>query len=194
MGATIDILSPRDLARRIAVVPQDEATPFPFSVTEMVTMGRLSHGSGIFDSNEDRTVAESALRSAQCSELAERNMTELSGGERQRVLIARALAQQTPILLMDEPTAHLDVPHQLSAARLTANLAAGGVSVISAVHDLNLVSQMAERAILLSDQKIACEGPVEHVLQDERLDEVFGVRFDRIRTPSGRLIVVPAIS
>ena len=191
-GRAVSALKVAELAREIASVPQDEQTRFEFSVREIVTMGRLSFGSGIFDTPEDVIAAEKAMQVAGCEELAERPITELSGGERQRVLIARAIAQDAPILLMDEPTAHLDPPHQIALANIARNLAAGGRIVISAVHDLNLAPVLATRALLIANGRIVLDDTVEAVLTSPLLDEAYGSRFERVRADSGRLLIVPA--
>lgn len=180
------------LARYVASVPQEEPVAFPFRVEEMIAMGRIAYGSGIFDTAEDREAARLAMVTAGCSDLEGRVVTRLSGGERQRVLIARAIAQQTPLLLMDEPTAHLDATHQIATAKLVRQLAAEGKTILVAVHDLNLAPLIASRVLLLAGGRVALDGPVEQVLNDPVLDDAYGVRFERVRTDSGRLLVVAA--
>jgi iron complex transport system ATP-binding protein len=182
-------LSMSELAKRVATVPQDEPTTFPFLVREMVTMGRVSYGTHIFDTAGDREKASEAMRVAGCEDLADRPITQLSGGERQRVWIARAIAQDTPIVLMDEPTSHLDVSHQLATASLARKLAKQGKCVISAVHDLNLAPSMADRAILIDEGRIAADDRTTTVLESEALDKAYRVRFERTRTASGRFMV-----
>lgn len=190
-GSNVAEMSYALLARQVSTVPQDEPVVFPFRVREVVTMGRIAYGSGIFDTADDRAAADRAMETAECSSLADRRITELSGGERQRVLIARAIAQDTPLMLMDEPTAHLDASHQLSTSSLTRRLAKEGRAIVSAVHDLNLASTMASRALLLSGGRLVLDDSVEHVLMDPRLDEAYGVKFERVRSDSGRLLVMP---
>jgi iron complex transport system ATP-binding protein len=185
-------LSPSKTARLLAVVPQEEPTPFPFTAREIVTLGRLAFGSRIFDSKEDLDAADEAMRLAGCEELAQRPITELSGGEKQRVLIARALAQNAPVILMDEPTSHLDPSHQSFVADMIANLAKAGRCVLTVVHDLNLASVFASRAILLHRGLMLMDRPVEEVLQSPLLEEAYGSQFERVRTPSGRLVVIAA--
>jgi iron complex transport system ATP-binding protein len=180
-----------DLARLVASVPQEEPAVFPFRVEEVIAMARIAYGSGIFDTEEDRSAAQRAMETAHCMDLAGRVVTKLSGGERQRVLIARAIAQDTPLILMDEPTAHLDASHQISTAELIGKMAALGKTVLVAVHDLNLAPLIGNRALLLSNGGIVMDGPTEEVLGDPMLDEAYGVRFERVRTESGRLFVVP---
>ena len=132
-------------------MPQDEAAPFAFTVRQIVAMGRLARSAGLLDTPEDAEATEDAMRRADCEALADRPANETSGGERQRALIARALAQDAPLLLMDEPSAHLDASHQAWLVRLVRELAGEGRAVVVALHDLNLASAMADRAILLAD-------------------------------------------
>ena len=183
--------APPMLARTIAVVPQEEPTPFPFSVRQLVTMGRLAYGSGIFDSDEDSQAATDAMSAVECLHLADRPVTELSGGEKQRSLLARAIAQNASVLLLDEPTSHLDATHQLSIATLLKELAQRGQSLLTAVHDLNLASTFATRALVLSEGRVAMDGDVESVMMSNKLDACFRCSFERLRTPSGRLVLMP---
>jgi iron complex transport system ATP-binding protein len=185
-------LGSRQTAQAIASVPQEELIPFPFSVLEVVTMGRLSKGDGVFDSAEDLDAAKAAIDLADCTELIQRNVMELSGGEKQRVLIARAIAQDTPILLMDEPTSHLDPAHQQSIVKLVQKLAGRGIAVVSVVHDLNLACLLATRALLISNGTVVMDDRAEKVIESELLEHAYSSRFERLRTPQGRLIVVPS--
>lgn len=183
-----------EVARRLAFVPQEESARFPFLVREVVTMGRLARSNGLLDTPEDRAVAARSMERADCGHLAERPYTELSGGERQRVLIARALAQEASVVLLDEPTSHLDPAHQVAVAELVGSLADEGVATVAAVHDLNLASRMASRAVLMHEGRIALEGAVEEVLRSEILDQVYGIAFARVEAPGGRLALLPGIT
>lgn len=178
-GDALHSLSFRELARRVAYVPQEEYPAFPFTVREIVLMGRLPYSDGLFETEEDHRAAEDAMRAADCLALADRPVTELSGGERQRGLIARALAQQAPALLLDEPTSHLDVGHQVEIVRLLRRLAEEGYGVLAALHDLNLAAALADRAILLANGRVGLEGPCAEVLASPQVDAVYGVRFRR---------------
>ena len=193
-GDAIGRLSHADVARRVAFVPQEEPARFAFRVREVVTMGRLARSNGLFDTPEDRAAAERAMARADCLQFAERPYTELSGGERQRVLIARALAQETQVMLLDEPTSHLDPAHQVAVADLVGSLANEGVATIAAVHDLNLASRMASRALLMTEGRLRLDGAVEEVLRSRALDDVFGVEFTRVEAPGGRLALLPGLT
>jgi iron complex transport system ATP-binding protein len=191
LGDPVARMSHAEIARRMAFVPQEESARFPFRVREVVTMGRLARSNGLLDTPDDRAAAARAMERADCAHLAERPYTELSGGERQRVLIARALAQETRVILLDEPTSHLDPAHQVAVAELIGSLANEGVATVAAVHDLNLASRMAARAVLLHEGRIGIDAPVEEVLRSSTLDEVYGVGFLRVEAPDGRLALLP---
>jgi len=188
-GSDLKNLSFSELARQVAFVPQDEHVAFPFTVREVVLMGRLSRSKGIFDTAEDKDRADKAMEEADCADLAHRSVLELSGGERQRVWIARAIAQDAPVLLLDEPTSHLDAGHQLALIQLLQSLAAKGYAILAAVHDLNIAGLMADDAILLAGGGIAAEGPCKEVLASEHLEKVYGVAFSRVLDESGSLRV-----
>ncbi len=184
-GTPLQDLSDRELAQRVAFVPQEEIPAFGFQVGAAVAMGRMPLSGGFFDSPEDIQAAQDAMEMTECLALKDRSIQELSGGERQRVLIARALAQGAPILLLDEPSAHLDVAHQLTLIQLTRQLASKGLAVLAAVHDLNLAAAMAGRAILLSKGGIGKDGPINEILADPLLEEVYQVKFARLPTEAG---------
>ena len=192
-GDDLRALNPREIARRIASVPQSEAAPFAFTVRQVVTMGRLAQSNGLLDTPEDAALAEAAMERADLALLADRRTDSLSGGERARTLVARALAQDAPLMLMDEPTAHLDPTHATWIIWLTRELACERRGIFVALHDLNLAAAMAHRIVLLSNGRAAADGPAEAVLESGALDAAFGSAFERLRTTSGRLIVVPRI-
>jgi len=192
-GKRIWELSIREVAQHLAVVPQGEVIPFRFTVEEVVLMGRISRSDGLADTAEDRRVAREAMEFADCLAFAERPVNELSGGERQRVLLARALAQQTDVLLLDEPTTHLDLTHQISFNRLCRELASRGKTVIAALHDLTMVGAMADRAILLGDGTVRLDDTVGAVLSSSELDLVYKVAFERIER-GGKTLVLPPLS
>jgi iron complex transport system ATP-binding protein len=188
LGEDVRQMSAKESARRVAVVPQSEEQVFDFSVREVVAMGRFAW--------DDRGQAEveAAMGATSTLELADRPVNQLSGGERQRVLLARALAQTTPILLLDEPTAQMDVGYQIATLSLLLRLASEGKTVIAALHDLNLVSGFATRAVLLHGGRIAAEGSPESVLNSSEIDAVYGAAFRRIQDAhTGRLVLVPEV-
>lgn len=166
------------LARRIGVVPQDVAAAFPFTARELVLMGRYPHAPGrFFESAADFAAAERALNTTGVLDLADRPISTLSGGERQRVLMARALAQEPELLLLDEPNAHLDLRHQAELARLVRRLnRAHGLTVVLVSHDLSLAAELADRLLLLSAGCVAALGEPERVLDVALLEDVYGCR------------------
>jgi iron complex transport system ATP-binding protein len=192
LGDDLNSLSVRDVARRVALVPQEEKQQFEFSVAELVTMGRLPYADSVFDTEDDRRAADEAIRSVKCEDLRDRSVLQLSGGELQRVLVARAFAQQPKILLMDEPTSHLDVQHALELVELLRGFARAGGTVVAAIHDLNLASLLGDQAILIGGGKATAPGPVHDILSSPKLDETFAVSFRRIES-DGRLILVPSL-
>ncbi len=189
-GDEVRELSHQEVARRASFVPQEELAPFPFLVRDVIAMGRLSRSKGLFDSVEDSEATMAAMQFVDCLSFADRPVTDLSGGERQRVLIARSLAQAAPLMLLDEPTSHLDVGHQVSLAKMLREMARSGTALITAIHDLNMASLLADRAILLKDGGIAEDGPVEQILRSRLLDETYQVDFERVELPNGRLLVL----
>jgi iron complex transport system ATP-binding protein len=169
-------LSRRELARRIAFVPQDTRVDFAFTVRDIVAMGRHPH-LGRFESPgpADSAAIEEAIERADVSHLAERMVNELSGGERQRVLIARSLATEAEVILLDEPTSNLDVDHTLETLALLRELAGDGKAVALALHDLNAVARWADHAGLLDEGCLKAFGPVAEVLQEELVEPVFNL-------------------
>jgi len=169
-------LTPRQLARQVAVVPQDSPVDVPFTASQMVMLGRYAHW-GLWgqESPEDRRVVAESLARAGAGDLADRSFAELSGGERQRVIIARALAQQGKALLLDEPTSHLDISHQLDLYRLVRSLAQEGQAVLMVCHDIFLAPMFVETAILMSSGRIHSIGAVTDVLTRPNLASTYGV-------------------
>lgn len=165
-----------ELARRVAVVPQDTPAAFPFTVEELVLMGRYPHRpGGYFENDEDHAIAREAMEATGVLDLAGLPVETLSGGERQRAVLARALAQQPELLVLDEPTAHLDLHYQVECAALLQRLnRERGVSILLVSHDLNLAGELADRLLLLSQGRIARQGPPEQVLEEALLASVYG--------------------
>lgn len=168
----VDTLTPREAARRIAVVPQDTPRGVPLTVWEMVALGRFAWG------DEDASIIAASLTRVGAMELARRTFDELSGGERQRVVIARALAQATPVLLLDEPATHLDVAHQLELYRLARALAREGKTVLMVCHDVLLAPLFVDEVVLLQGgQMVACGEP-STVFTRGHIQAAFGVEMD----------------
>jgi iron complex transport system ATP-binding protein len=186
----------REIARRLAVLPQSLELPPGFRVAEVVAIGRAPHASRTWGSSaEDRSAVERALLDAGATDLAERPVEELSGGERQRVLIALALAQEPELLLLDEPTAHLDVAHGAALLGSVSRLQAlRGVTVIVVLHDLGLAAAWAPRVILLDEGRIRADGPPGRALQPGLVRDAYGIAVETARTDSGRDILVPYLA
>ncbi len=167
---------PRELARRVALVPQGAYIPPTFTVWESVLLGRTPYLGFLGVPREaDREAARRALEWVGMADLPERLIGELSGGERQRVLLARALAQEPQCLLLDEPTAHLDIHHQVVILSLIRRMAREcGIAVLIVLHDLNLAATFADRLALLADGTLVALGDPKDVLRPERLTAVYG--------------------
>jgi iron complex transport system ATP-binding protein len=190
--ARIDALSTRGISRLIAAVPQSPTLPVGYSAAEVVLMGRTPHlGLLEQESRDDYRIAAQSLARVGAAHLSERRVDELSGGERQNVVLARALAQEAPILLLDEPTANLDIGHQIGVADLMRELAADGLAVLAAIHDLTLASLYADRVALMSEGVIVATGPPEEVLTAENIRKVYGAAVEVVTDLVGRPVVLP---
>jgi len=166
-------LKPARAARRVSAVPQERPVEFDLTVLEIVAMGRTPHRSMFqLTTHEDRSTIADAIEQAGLSRFADRPWSTLSGGERQRVLIARAVAQDTPVLVLDEPTNHLDIRHQLEVMTLIRRLE---VTAIMAVHDINLAAAWCDTLHLLSAGRLIASGPPADVLTRSNVNDVFGV-------------------
>src|SRR3954449_1922909 len=183
----------RELARRIALVPQETHAPFDFTVLDIVLMGRFPHlGTFALEGPADLAIARQALAATGTSAFEERPFATLSGGEKQRVVIAGALAQSPELLLLDEPTASLDLGHQLDVQLLLAALNRDhGVTMVLSTHDLNLAAALCRDLVLLRDGRVLAQGPTEDVLTPEIVRALYGVEADIQRHPAGRLTVTP---
>jgi iron complex transport system ATP-binding protein len=177
-------LSHTQRARLVAVVPQARNLPGSFSAWETVLLGRTPHLNFLGQlSPQDEERARQAMERTDCLDLADRPVGELSGGEQQRVLFARALAQATPVLLLDEPTAHLDLQYQVSLLELARDLARrDGLAILIAVHDLNLVARYTDRAALLVKGQLQACGPSREVLDPALLSRAYRVPLRTIHT------------
>jgi len=174
-GRPIAPMAHAELARQVAVVPQDTPRPFPFTVEQLVLMGRYPHGPGrFFENDEDRALARAAMAATGVLDLADLPLEQLAGGERQRAMLARALAQQPQLLVLDEPTSHLDLRYQLQTAALLRQVnAEQGTTVLLVSHDLDLAAEVCDRLLLLEAGRIARIGPPKTVLQKDVLERVF---------------------
>ncbi len=183
---------PAELARWIAVVPQGVPPQFPFTVEELVVMGRYPHGPGrYFESAADLVAARTAMAATSVLELAALPLESLSGGERQRAVIARALAQEPRLLILDEPTAHLDLRYQAEAAALLKRLnRERGMTILLVSHDLNLAAEVCDRLLLVAEGRLAAVGAPEAVLEESVLAAVFGCEVTVEKNPTTRRPVV----
>ena len=176
-GSDLMSMSPKDAAATLALVPQIAPYTYGFTSMELVLMGRYPHlGRFQIEGREDDRIAREAMRLTEIEQFADRTLDTLSGGERQRVFVARALAQQPRILLMDEPTANLDILHQLKVLDLVRQLVDDGLTAVAAIHDLNMAARYCDKLVLLSDGRVLAEGSPNEVLTPETIESAFGVK------------------
>jgi iron complex transport system ATP-binding protein len=170
-------LARRDIARQVAFVPQDAPADFAFTVRELVAMGRTPHlGRFQPERRADVEAIERALEATGLRSFEDRMVSELSGGERQRVHLARAVAQETPALLLDEPTANLDLEHQLEVLGLVQGLVRGGKGAVVALHDLSLAARYADRVVVLAEGRVVLSGPPRSVITEDALARWFHIK------------------
>jgi iron complex transport system ATP-binding protein len=184
--------SRRELSRWIGLVPQDEHIPFDFSVLEYVLLGRAPYlGSLAMPGEADYRVAVESLCMAGLDGLMHRPVPNLSGGERQLAVVARTLAQQPRILLMDEPAAHLDLSNQGRLLEIMRGLAAGGTTLVFTTHDPNLAAAVADFAVLMRQGQILASGPIGAMLTSEALAATYGVAVQVVQVEGRRVVVLP---
>jgi len=186
LGEEVNRWNKRALARRLAFVPQILRVEFPFTAEQVVFMGRTPHCHGLFESPADRQAVEHAMAITDTLEFSGRDFRALSGGEQQRVILAGALAQQSSVLLLDEPTTFLDLKHQIKTYSLLRDLCHQGMTVVAVTHDLNLAAAYADRIVVLSKGEVAADATPEQVLRPLLLLEVFGVRAQIGHGPAGK--------
>lgn len=176
-GRPLDRLRRREVARALALVPQEVSVPFAFTVAELVALGRTPYvRAWRGETAADRAAVQRALAITETAPLAGRFYADLSGGERRRVALAMALAQQPRLLLLDEPTAHLDLHYQVALLELLCELNRGGLTIVASMHDLNLAAMYFPRVLLLRSGAVVADGRPADVLTAERLWEAFRAR------------------
>jgi ABC-type cobalamin/Fe3+-siderophores transport system ATPase subunit len=193
-GDAVDRIPRRQLGRRLAIVPQETHPAFDYTVLEMVLMGRHPHlGTFQLEGPNDYAIAAEALTATGAAHLAARSYATLSGGEKQRVVIASALAQQPDVLLLDEPTASLDLAYQLEVSSLLTRLNRNrGVTMVLATHDLNLAASLCDRLVLMRVGKILAHGATTDVLTEASINQLYDVEADvQFHEAAGHLTVVP---
>ena len=194
-GKDLSALSPRERARLVSIVPQDTRLPLGFTVLELVLMGRNPHLKLLqWEGRGDLEIAANAMELTGVDHLADRSLDTLSGGERQRAVVAMALAQQAPILLLDEPTSSLDLAHQMRVMDMISGAQARlGGAVLVALHDLTLAAQYCGRLVMLAEGRAFAEGPPTDVLTGENIAAVYGTRVYLLPHPQGGTpVVLPA--
>jgi iron complex transport system ATP-binding protein len=193
-GRPIAALNRLDIARRIALVPQETHATFDFSVLDIVLMGRFPHlGPFELEGADDLEIARQALRATGTADLEERPFASLSGGEKQRVVIAAALAQAADLMLLDEPTASLDLSYQIEVATLLRRLnKTQGTTMVVCTHDLNMAAAVCDEVALIRDGAILAYGPTAHTITPDNIRTTFHVHADvRFHAEAGHLSVVP---
>ncbi|MFN7924968.1 MAG: ABC transporter ATP-binding protein [Bryobacteraceae bacterium] len=179
----------RQLCRIVAHVPQQMPSDVPFTVEEVVLTGRIPHGRGLYENAEDLAAMEVAIERVRLEPFRHRRFSSLSGGERQRVLLAAALCQQSPILLLDEPSAHLDPENEAQLWSLLCELRSSGHLILVVTHHLALAAQHADRIWVLHRGHLAADAPPAEAMQPKRLEEVFHVPFHWHRGAEGRVFL-----
>ncbi|MFQ5330428.1 MAG: ABC transporter ATP-binding protein [Thermodesulfobacteriota bacterium] len=188
-GQPIADMGRRELSQKVAFVPQEETTPFSFTAMEMVLMGRSPYLRGLqMEGAEDIAAAESAMTLTDCWRFRERDIHTLSGGERRRVYLARALAQEPDIILMDEPTTHLDIHHQVEIMERVEELNRGGLTVVMVSHDINLAARFCATLVALREGDVIRHGRPEKVINGDLLEELYGCRL-RVASMGGRPLI-----
>lgn len=191
-GKPVRSYSPRGLARMIAYVPQIPQSAFAFSVRQIVLMGRLAHTGALgLASEQDLAVTRLAMRMTDSLDFADRTLEELSGGEAQRVMIARALAQQPRVMLLDEPTSHLDIRNQLIIHRMMQRLAHDWeMAIVCVSHDVNLAARFADELMMMRAGRIVAAGPPQEVIREDILGQTYDVEVELISRPGGAVPLV----
>ncbi|MER7367806.1 ABC transporter ATP-binding protein [Nonomuraea wenchangensis] len=192
-GGVITSLPSKEVARRLGLLPQTSIVPDGITVADLVARGRYPHQKLMRQwSKADEVAVTEAMRATDVAELADRIVDELSGGQRQRVWLAMALAQETPILLLDEPTTFLDISHQIEVLDLCADLHEEGRTMVAVLHDLNQACRYATHLIVMRAGRIVAQGDPGEIVTSELVHEVFDLRCEIIVDPqSGTPLIVP---
>lgn len=195
LGEDLQTLSSREAAEALALVPQIAPYTQGFSAFELVLMGRYPHlGRFQVEGEADERIAKRAMRLTETEVFAERTLETLSGGERQRVFLARAIAQQPRVLLLDEPTSNLDVLHQLKILTLVRQLVDDGLTAVAAIHDLNMAARFCDQLVLLAEGRLLTEGSPAEVLTPETIEAAFGVESAVYRDPATGALAISLIA
>ncbi|MDD1762673.1 MAG: ABC transporter ATP-binding protein [Methanothrix sp.] len=190
-GQDIKNLRIEEMAKLVAYVPQEHKPPFPYLVKDVVLMGRTPRLKSLFGTNkEDRQKALGALKLLGLLEIADKPYNQLSGGQRQMVLIARAVAQETPLMFLDEPTSALDFSNQIRIWRIMKQIAESGVTILACSHDPNHVSWYCDRVVVMNHNHILREGPPQEVITETVLDEIYR-NVCAVRNLDGARMVLP---
>ena len=192
-GQDLHRLPTRDVARQLGLLPQGPVTPDGITVAELVRRGRTPHTSVFRQwSREDQQAVDAALRTTGLTALADEQVDSLSGGQRQRAWLAMTVAQDTPLLLLDEPTTYLDMAHQLDVLELVRDLHRDGRTVVMVLHDVNQAARYADHVVALRDGRVAAQGAPADVLTPALIADVFAVRCRVLPDPdSGTPLIVP---
>ncbi|SYZ32494.1 ABC transporter ATP-binding protein [Propionibacterium australiense] len=192
-GRSLRRIAPKTAAQAIGLLPQGATTPDGITVTELVARGRFPHRQLLRDTRAaDRAAVEEAMRATGTTELGDRVVAELSGGQRQRVWVAMALAQETPMLLLDEPTTYLDIAHQIDLLELFAELNRQGRTMVAVLHDLNQAARYATHLVAMRDGAVIARGAPAEVVTPQTVADVFGLDVLVIDDPvTGTPMIVP---
>jgi len=186
-GVEISRLTKKEIARKIGYVPQSSSFAFPFTCEEIVLMGRYAYDG---HRKRDYEVVNWAMELTDTLTLKRRKINELSGGELQRVIIARALAQEPKILLLDEPTVHLDINHRMEIFKLLWELKSHGITIITVLHDLNLASEYSKRVVVIKDGRVVYDGSPQDIIDKEIIKRTYGIDVNIIKNPLSRLPLI----
>ena len=188
-GEDVQKMDYKKIAKKIAYVPQSSNETFSMTVMDTVLMGRYPH-SGFGTASKDLEIAADCLEMLDITDLAMNNFDELSAGQHQKVMIARGLAQEPDILMLDEPTSNLDIYHQIYVMKMLRDIAKNkDITILVICHDLNIASRFSDRIILFSKGMVVSDGPSEDVITEETINEVYGVKVD-VRQVDGRPYVI----